>query len=59
MSGVFRIEKADNDGFVTIIMEDRINNKRWIKRIRADDRESIKNLRKRFFSYIRKEGNKL
>lgn len=58
MTGVFRVEKLDKDGFITVIMEDRINCQQWVRRVRADDQERIKELRKRFFSYIRKEGFK-
>lgn len=56
MTGVFRAEKLDHDGFITVTMEDRINNRQWIRRIRADDPEAIKDLRKRFFGYMRKQA---
>lgn len=53
MTGVFRAEKLDNDGFITVTMEDRINGRQWVRRIRADDPEKIRDLRKRFFQYMR------
>lgn len=56
MTGVFRAEKLDHDGFITVTMEDRINNRQWIRRIRADDPEKIRDLRKRFFKYMRKQA---
>ena len=55
MTGIFRVEKLDHDGFFTVIMEDRIAGRRWVRRIRADDPEKVRDLRKRFFLYMRKQ----
>ena len=56
MTGIFIAEKADKDGFVTVTMEDRINGRQWVRRVRADDPEAVKDLRKRFFDYMRKQA---